>query len=97
MPVQAPPEHKNGHTAPPLTAALLAQCPIASQICGCAMLQRRAVGAQSTHVPPRQALAHGLAALTQLPLPSHVCETFPLHRVVPGLHTPPHAPALQTN
>ena len=31
------------------------------------------------------------------PAAVHVCETFPLQRADPGLHTPPQTPAEQTN
>jgi hypothetical protein len=69
-----------------------------SQVCGWLMLQRRALGAQSTQVPlPRQTLAQGVP-LCQAPAASQVCGTLPLHRELPGAQTPVQTPApLQTN
>jgi hypothetical protein len=92
MPVQLPPEQTNGQTAP-----LLAQCPPLSQSCGWFALQRLAPGEQSTQVPlPRQTLAQVVVAC-HWPLELHVSATLPLHRALPGVQTPVHAPDAHTN
>jgi hypothetical protein len=43
------------------------------------------------HAPPLQTFAQAVA-LTQAPLPLHVCGVRPLHCLVPGEHTPVQAP-----
>jgi hypothetical protein len=92
IPAHAPPEQRNGHKAP-----LLAQCPVMSQVCGWLMLQRGALGVQSTQVPlPRHTLAQGVP-LCQVPAAVQVCGTLPTHCELPGVQTPVQAPALQTN
>jgi len=55
------------------------------------------VGLQSTQTPlPMHTLAHA-ALLCHWPVASQVCGTLPLQRVWPGVQTPVHVPALQTN
>lgn len=91
VPVHLPPEQRNGHAVPELP-----QRPVASQTCGCVRLHRVALGAQSTQAPVRHAFAHA-APLVHCPVGLQVCGTLPLQRVLPGVHTPVHAPVRQTN
>ena len=89
-PVHAPMLHSLGQTAP-----LLAQCPVVSQSCGCALLQRTAPGMHSQALEPTHAPVHTEPLDTHCAFVLQLCGWLPLQRDVPGVHSPVHEPALQ--
>jgi hypothetical protein len=89
--VHAPPTHAVAVQAGPL----LPRCPLVSQRMGWLPEQDRAPGLQSEQTPSIKHVVH-CAVSCQLPLPSHVCDTVPPHRLAPGRQTPVHLPPEQT-
>jgi hypothetical protein len=60
------------------------------------VLQRVVPGAHSHALEPMQIPVHTAPFATHCALALHVCGVLPLkQRDVPGVHTPPHEPALQ--
>ena len=89
-PVHIPMLHTLGHTAP-----LLAQCPVASQSCGCRLLQRVVPGVHSQALVPVHTPVHTAPLFTHWALGLQVCGVPLLQRVAPGVQTPLHEPLLQ--
>jgi hypothetical protein len=89
--VQAPATHAVDEQAGPR----FTKCPLASQRIGWLPAHDRAPGLQSEHTPSIKHDVH-CAVSCQFPLPSQVCDVLPLHRLVPGIHTPVHLPPEQT-
>jgi hypothetical protein len=87
--VQAPATHEVAHAGP-----LFPNLPLVSQRIGWLPAQLRAPGLQSEHTPSITHAVHGTVS-SHAPPVLHVCDMFPLHRLVPGLHTPVHRPPEQ--
>ena len=48
------------------------------------------------HAPPPHTYVHAAPSFCHWPLASQSCGCSPVHRLLPGVQTPVHAPALQT-